>query len=47
MLKKDEKNIIREALMEYRTMLFKNFHGTSDEKERIAKLNHLLQTWKL
>jgi hypothetical protein len=47
MLKKDEKILIRTALMEYRNLLFKAFHGTADEKARIAKVNRLLQTWKI
>ncbi|NLB62591.1 MAG: hypothetical protein GX801_00600 [Fibrobacter sp.] len=47
MLKKEQKKLIRTALMEYRTMLFKNFKGTADEKNRIGKVNKLLQTWKV
>ena len=47
MLKKEEKIIIRTALMEYRSLLFKTFHGTEDEKNRIAMVNKLLQNWKV
>lgn len=47
MLKKEEKKMIRTALMEYRTILFKNFKGTAEEKGRIGKVNKLLQTWKV
>ena len=47
MLKKKEKVIIRTALMEYRNLLFKAFHGTEEEKSRIASVNKLLQTWKI
>lgn len=47
MLKKEEKILIRTALMEYRNLLFKVFHGTAEEKARIAQLNKLLQTWKI
>ena len=47
MLKKEEKVIIRTALMEYRNLLFKAFHGTDEEKSRIASVNKLLQTWKM
>jgi hypothetical protein len=47
MLKKEEKALIRTALMEYRNLLFKAFHGTAEEKARIASVNKLLQTWKI
>ena len=47
MLKKEEKVIIRTALMEYRNLLFKAFHGTEEEKSRITSVNKLLQTWKI
>lgn len=47
MLKKEEKLLIRTALMEYRNQLFKAFKGNMDEKIRIAKVNKLLQTWKV
>lgn len=47
MLKKEEKVLIRTALMEYRYLLFKTYHGTDEEKARIAQLNKLLQTWKV
>lgn len=47
MLKKEEKILIRAALMEYRNLLFKSFHGTEDEKNRIGKVNKLLQTWRI
>jgi len=47
MLKAEEKTLIRTALMEYRTLLFKVFKGTADEKARIAKVNKLLQAWKV
>ena len=47
MLKKEEKVIIRTALMEYRNLLFKAFHGKKKKKERIATVNKLLQTWKI
>jgi len=47
MLKKDEKLLIRTALMEYRNLLFKAFKGTAEEKARIARVNKLLQTWKV
>lgn len=47
MLKKDEKVLIRTALMEYRYLLFKTYHGTEEEKERIAQVNKLLQNWKV
>jgi hypothetical protein len=33
--------------MEYRTLLFKVFKGTAEEKARIAKVNKLLQGWKV
>ena len=46
MLKKEEKVIIRTAL-EYRNLLFKTFHGTDEEKTRIATVNKLLQNWKV
>ena len=47
MLKKEEKLLIRTALMEYRNLLFKAFKGTADEKSLIARVNKLLQTWKV
>ncbi len=47
MLKKEEKLLIRTSLMEYRNLLFKAFKGTADEKSRIARVNKLLQTWKV
>lgn len=47
MLTKEEKVIIRTALMEYRNLLFKAFHGIEEEKTQIAAVNRLLQTWKI
>lgn len=47
MLKKDDKVLIRTALMEYRYLLFKTYHGTEEEKSRIAQVNKLLQAWKV
>ena len=47
MLKQDDKIIIRTALMEYRYLLFKTYHGTEDEKSQIAKVNKVLQNWKV
>ncbi len=47
MLKKEEKILIRTSLLEYRNLLFKTFHGTDEEKARIARLNKLLQNWKV
>ena len=47
MLKREEKILIRTALMEYRNLLFKAFHGTAEEKARIGQLNKLLQSWKI
>ena len=47
MLKKEEKVIIRTALMEYRNLWVKTFHGTDEEKTRIAMVNKLLQNWKV
>jgi len=47
MLKKEEKIIIRTSLMEYRNLLFKTFHGTDEEKNRIAMVNKILQNWKV
>jgi hypothetical protein len=47
MLKKEEKLLIRTALMEYRNLLFKAFKGTAEEKGRIARVNKLLQNWKV
>ena len=47
MLKIEYKTLIRTALMEYRYLLFKTYHGTEDEKSRIAQVNKLLQTWKV
>jgi hypothetical protein len=47
MLKQEEKVLIRTALMEYRYLLFKTYHGLDDEKTRIAQVNKLLQSWKV
>ena len=47
MLKREEKLLIRTALMEYRNLLFKAFKGTAEEKGRIARVNKLLQGWKV
>ncbi|MCQ2091617.1 MAG: hypothetical protein MJY85_02975 [Fibrobacter sp.] len=47
MLKKDEKILIRTAMMEYRSLLFKTYHGTEEEKAKIAQVNRLLQNWKV
>ncbi len=47
MLKQEDKVLIRTALMEYRYLLFKTYHGTDDEKSRIAQLNRVLQNWKV
>ncbi|MCQ2098616.1 MAG: hypothetical protein MJY87_11840 [Fibrobacter sp.] len=47
MLKKEEKVLIRTALMEYRALLFKTYHGTEEEKARIAQLNKLMKNWKV
>jgi hypothetical protein len=47
MLKAEEKVLIRTALMEYRTLLFRVFKATPEEKSRIAKVNKLLQAWKI
>lgn len=47
MLKQEEKVLIRTALMEYRYLLFKTYHGTDDEKSRISQVNKLLQSWKI
>lgn len=47
MLGKQDRVMIRTALMEYRNLLFKAFHGTDEEKGRIAQLNKLLQNWKV
>lgn len=47
MLKQEEKVLIRTALMEYRYLLFKTYHGTEDEKSRISQVNKLLQSWKI
>lgn len=47
MLKKEEKITIRTALMEYRNLLFKTFHGDEAEKAKIAQVNKLLQNWKV
>ena len=46
MLKKEDKILIRTAMMEYRNILFKTFHGTDEEKNRIAHVNKLLRTWQ-
>ncbi|MCQ2063083.1 MAG: hypothetical protein MJY99_07065 [Fibrobacter sp.] len=47
MLKKEDKQLIRDALMEYRSTLFNSFHGTDEEKQKLAHLNKLLQSWKV
>jgi hypothetical protein len=47
MLKKEERLLIRVSLMEYRNLLFKAFHGTAEEKMRIARVNKLLNAWKV
>ena len=47
MLKHEDKVLIRTALMEYRYLLFKTYHGTDDEKVRIAQLNKVLQNWRV
>ena len=48
MLKQEDKVLIRTALMEYRYLLFKTYHGTEmAEKSRIAQLNKVLQNWKV
>ncbi len=47
MLKKEEKILVRTALMEYRYLLFKTYHGTEEEKAKIAQVNRLLQNWKV
>ena len=47
MLKHEDKVLIRTALMEYRYLLFKTYHGTEDEKEQIAHVNKVLQGWKV
>jgi hypothetical protein len=47
MLKHEDKILIRTALMEYRYLLFKTYHGTEDEKEQIAHVNKVLQGWKV
>jgi len=47
MLKQEEKVLIRTALMEYRYLLFKTYHGTEDEKSRISQVNKLLKSWKI
>lgn len=47
MLKKEERNLIRKALMEYRSTMFKSFHGLDNEKQMIANINHILQNWKV
>jgi hypothetical protein len=46
MLKKEERILIRTSLMEYRNLLFKTFKGTEEEKQQIARINRLLQSWK-
>ena len=45
MLKKEENILIRTALLEYRNLLFKTFHGEEEEKVQIAKVYKLLHTW--
>ena len=47
MLKKEDKILIRTAMMEYRNILFKTFHGKDDEKAKIAQVNKFLQNWKV
>ena len=47
MLKHEDKVLIRTALMEYRYLLFKTYHGTEDEKGQIAHVNKVLQGWKV
>ena len=47
MLKKEEKLLIRTALLEYRNLLFKTYHGLDEEKSKIAQVNKLLQSWKV
>jgi hypothetical protein len=47
MLKKDERLLNRVSLMEYRNLLFKAFRGTVEEKQRIARVNKLLSSWKV
>ena len=47
MLKQEDKVLIRTALMEYRYLLFKTYHGIDDEKSRIAQLNKVLKTWRV
>ena len=47
MLKKEERILIRTALMEYRKKLFKTFHGLDEEKKTLAGVNHILQNWKV
>lgn len=46
MLKKEDKILIRTAMMEYRNLLFKTFHGTDEEKNRIAHVNKFLRNWQ-
>jgi len=46
MLKREERVLIRTALMEYRNLLFRAFKGTEEEKQQIARINRLLQSWK-
>lgn len=47
MLKKEERQLIRTALMEYRNNMFKSFHGLDEEKKTIMSVNHILQNWKI
>lgn len=47
MLKKEDRVLIRTALMEYRNTMFKSFHGLDEEKKMIANINHILQNWKV
>lgn len=47
MLKKEDRQLIRDALMEYRSAMFNNFHGTDEEKQKLAQVNKLLQAWKV
>lgn len=47
MLKKEERILIRTALMELRNTMFKSFHGLDEEKKAIVSVNHLLQNWKV
>ena len=46
MLKKEDKILIRNALTEYRNLLFRAFKGEEKEKVEIARVNRLLQNWR-